>query len=500
VDDTAEAAPLPVAHPHPLTPGRNCWRIERADKMRLIVDAADYFDLVRQAMMNAERRIILIGWDFDARVRIGPPHSPNGAPATVGRFVLWLMRQKPELQLYLLRWDFGAIKALFRGTTPFTVARWALHKRIHVKLDGAHPFGASHHQKIAVIDDCLAFCGGIDITAHRWDTRDHLDDDPRRVEPFHGSYQPWHDATMALNGPAARALDELARERWRCAGGETLPEIRREAKLWLDGVEPHFTDIDIGIARTQPLYGDAPEVHEIEALYLDMIARAKRTVYVEGQYFASGLIAEAIVRRLQEPGGPEFVLVTPQQAHGWLEQVAMDTARSRLFEAVKHYDTEDRFRIYMPFTAAGKPIYVHAKIMVVDDEIFRVGSSNLNNRSLRLDTECDVVLDASLPGQDRIREQIVALRDDLVAEHLGAAPDEVSEAYRETGSLIKTIEQMRAGGRSLYPYEPPPLTQAGTFLAETELLDPEGPERTFEPLTGRRRLFRRLRRPPATPE
>jgi phosphatidylserine/phosphatidylglycerophosphate/cardiolipin synthase-like enzyme len=138
--------------------------------------------------------------------------------------------------------------------------------------------------------------------------------------------------------------------------------------------------------------------------------------------------------------------------------------------------------------------------MVVDDEIFRVGSSNLNNRSLRLDTECDVVLDASLPGQDRIREQIVALRDDLVAEHLGAAPDEVSEAYRETGSLIKTIEQMRAGGRSLYPYEPPPLTQAGTFLAETELLDPEGPERTFEPLTGRRRLFRRLRRPPATPE
>jgi hypothetical protein len=322
--------------------------------MRLIVDAADYFDLVRQAMMNAERRIILIGWDFDARVRIGPPHSPNGAPATVGRFVLWLMRQKPELQLYLLRWDFGAIKALFRGTTPFTVARWALHKRIHVKLDGAHPFGASHHQKIAVIDDCLAFCGGIDITAHRWDTRDHLDDDPRRVEPFHGSYQPWHDATMALNGPAARALDELARERWRCAGGETLPEIRREAKLWLDGVEPHFTDIDIGIARTQPLYGDAPEVHEIEALYLDMIARAKRTVYVEGQYFASGLIAEAIVRRLQEPGGPEFVLVTPQQAHGWLEQVAMDTARSRLFEAVKHYDTEDRFRIYMPFTAAGK--------------------------------------------------------------------------------------------------------------------------------------------------
>jgi phosphatidylserine/phosphatidylglycerophosphate/cardiolipin synthase-like enzyme len=489
-------APLPPIEPHPLVPGHNCWRIEQADQVRLIVDAADYFALVRQAMMAAEKRIMLIGWDFDARVRIGPHKDPSGAPATIGRFVLWLARHKPELQVYLLRWDVGALKALFRGTTPFTVARWAMHKRIHVKLDGAHPFGSSHHQKIAVIDDCLAFCGGIDITNHRWDTREHLDDDPRRVEPFHGAYMPWHDATMALNGPAARALEELARERWRCAGGAMLPALERAEKLWLDDVEPHFTDVEVGIARTCPAYGDTPATHEIEALYLDMIARAKRTVYIEGQYFASGLIAEAVVRRLQEPDGPEFVLVTPQQAHGWLEQVAMDTARSRLFEAVKHYDAEGRFRIYMPFTAAGKPIYVHAKIMVVDDQMFRVGSSNLNNRSMRLDTECDVVLDAARPGQGHIAGQILALRDDLVAEHLGLEPAEVTEAVAKAGSLIKAIEQLRGGGRSLHIYEPPPLSQAGTFLAETEMLDPDGPERTFEPLTGRRRLFRRLRRPP----
>jgi phosphatidylserine/phosphatidylglycerophosphate/cardiolipin synthase-like enzyme len=307
---------------------------------------------------------------------------------------------------------------------------------------------------------------------------------------------PWHDATMALNGPAARALDELVRERWRCAGGAMLPELERAEKLWLDDVEPHFTDVEVGIARTRPLYGDTPAVHEIEALYLDMIARARRTVYIEGQYFASGLIAEAVVRRLQEPDGPEFVLVTPQQAHGWLEQVAMDTARSRLFEAVKHYDAEERFRIFMPFTAAGKPIYVHAKIMVVDDQMFRVGSSNLNNRSMRLDTECDLVLDASRPGQEYISEQIVALRDDLVAEHLGVDPSVVTAAVAEAGSLIKAIEGLRGGGRSLHIYEPPPLSHAGNFLAETELLDPDGPERTFEPLTLRRRLFRRLRRPP----
>jgi phosphatidylserine/phosphatidylglycerophosphate/cardiolipin synthase-like enzyme len=480
-----------------LEPGRNCWRIEQADKARLIVDAEDYFAVVRQAMMAAEKRIILIGWDFDARVRVGPKWNPTGAPSTVGRFILWLTRKKPELQVYLLRWDVGALKALFRGTTPLTIARWALHKRIHVRLDGAHPFGGSHHQKIVVIDDCLAFCGGIDITSHRWDTREHADDDPRRVGPLGAPYGPWHDATMALSGPVARSLDELCRDRWESAGGARLPALHRETQLWPEGLEPHFEKVQVAIARTRPQVGEVEEVHEIEALYLDLIARAKRHVYIEGQYFASGLIAEAIVRRLQEPDGPEFVLVTPQQAHGWLEQVAMDTARSRLFEAVDHYDKHKRFRIYMPFTAAGKPIYVHAKIMIVDDQVLRVGSSNLNNRSMRLDTECDVALDASLPGNEGIGGQIVALRNDLIAEHLGVEPAVVTAAIAATGSLIKAVEQLRGGGRSLHIYEPPPLTQAGTFLAEHELLDPHGPERTFEPLQ-KRNLFRRLRKPPPT--
>ena len=492
--DAEEAPPLPPLQPHPLEPGRNCWRIERADQARLIVDAADYFAIVRQAMMTAEKRIMLIGWDFDARARIGPAWHPQFIPANIGRFVLWLVRQRPELEVYLLRWDFGALKALFRGTTPITVARWALNKRIHVKLDGVHPFGASHHQKIVVIDGNLAFCGGIDITGNRWDTRAHEDDDPRRVSTYGAPYPPWHDSTMALTGPAARALDELARTRWLLAGGGELPELPDRPAVWPDGLKPHFTGVDVAISRTQPLYGAMEEAHEIEALYLDMIARAKRTVYIEGQYFASGLIAEAIARRLGEPDGPEFVLVTPQWAHGWLEQVAMDTARSRLFEAVKQYDKYDRFRIYMPFTAKGEAIYVHAKIMIVDDELFRQGSSNLNNRSMRLDTECDVTLDASLPGHDRIRPQITALRDDLVAEHLGVKPAEVTKASEETGSLIQAVERLRGGGRSLHVYEPPPLTLGGKFVAENQLLDPEGPGSAFEPLT-KRNLFRRLRKP-----
>ncbi len=488
-------SPVRVSEGHGLDPGRNCWRIERADKAALIIDAADYFAVVRQAMMTAEKRIMLIGWDFDARVRIGPRRNPTGAPSTIGRFILWLNNHRPDLNVYLLRWDFGAFKAMFRGTTPITVARWALHKRIHVKLDAAHPWGASHHQKIVVIDDCLAFCGGIDITSQRWDTRAHLDDDPRRVKPHGNPAFPWHDATLALSGPAAKALDELARERWRCAGGGELEPIDRRADLWPHGLAPQFENVDVAIARTFPAFGEIEAVHEIEELYLDMIARAKRHVYIEGQYFASGRVAEAITSRLAEDDGPEFVVVSPEQAHGWLEQVAMDTARSRLFEAVKQYDRHNRFRVYTPCTERGMAIYVHAKIMVVDDIMLRVGSSNLNNRSMRLDTECDVVLDATLPGQAHIARTIREIRDDLAAEHLGVTAEEFGSVFEATGSLIEAVEQLRGQGRTLKPYLPPALTRLGTFLAERQLLDPDGPEQTFDPFA-RRSLFRRLRRPP----
>src|SRR5690606_12822507 len=109
---------------------------------------------------------------------------------------------------------------------------------------------------------------------------------------------------------------------------------------------------------------DQPPVKEIERLYLNQIAAAKRCIYAESQYFASRRIAEALAARLGDPDGPEIVIVNPQQADGWLEQQAMDTARARLFEALKARDTYNRLRLYHPFTARGEPIYVHAKILI----------------------------------------------------------------------------------------------------------------------------------------
>jgi len=478
----------PAPPPPLLRPGETCWRTARAERLAVIVDAADYFRIARDAMLRAERRIMLIGWDFDARIELTPNEAKEGVPPRLGDFILWLVKRRPELEVFLLRWDLGAIRTLFRGTTLFTLLRWKAHSRITARLDGAHPVGGSQHQKILVLDEQLAFCGGIDMTAERWDTRGHADDEPRRARPNGAPEQPWHDATTALTGPAAAALAELARERWRVAGGAELPPLEGGRDLWPEGLTPQFEDIEIGIARTRPEMPEAPAIHEIEALYLDLIARARRRIYAESQYFASRRIAEAMARRLMEPEGPEIVLVNPHSAQGWLEPIAMDTARARLREALRRHDPHGRLRIYHPVTGGGMPIYVHAKVMVVDEEVLRVGSSNMNNRSMRLDVECDVVLEAR---DDADRAAISAVRDGLLAEHLGVAPEEVSARLAEGGSLIATVEALRGPGRSLVPYETPDLGAVETWLADNEVLDPEGPGESFEALH-RRGLFRRF--------
>src|SRR5678815_4163555 len=99
------------------------WRRETASRASLIVDAADYFALAREAMLKARRRIMLIGWDFDARIKLSDQRLP-GEPRTLGEFILWLVEKKPALEIYLLRWNIGALRTLFRGTTIFTAVSY----------------------------------------------------------------------------------------------------------------------------------------------------------------------------------------------------------------------------------------------------------------------------------------------------------------------------------------------------------------------------------------
>jgi phosphatidylserine/phosphatidylglycerophosphate/cardiolipin synthase-like enzyme len=220
-----------------------------------------------------------------------------------------------------------------------------------------------------------------------------------------------------------------------------------------------------------------------------MIRAAKRFIYAENQYFTSPRIAQAIIERMREETPPEIVLVNPIRADGWLEQVAMDAARVRLAKVIGTHDPGNRFRIYTPVTEGGDDIYVHAKVMIVDDHILRVGSSNMNNRSLGLDSECDLALDAA--DDDADQTTIARLRTRLMAEHLGVEEAEVEGLFARTQSLIGTIEALQSEGRSLRLLDFEEPGEAEKFIADTELLDPESPDAMFEELT-RKSLLARL--------
>ena len=498
-DDPAADAPADVL----LVPGATCWRIERATRQAVFVDAADYFATLKRAVLDAKRRVLFIGWDYDPRIRLDPRSPGRAADDRLGAVLERAVTANPELEIGVLQWDVGMVLGLARGLAPIVWLNRRTPERLMMSVDRHHPVGAAHHEKIVVIDDCLAFAGGIDVTAGRWDTSAHADDDPLRRRPSsRRPTGPWHDVTSLVAGPAARALGDLARERWENGTGERLEPVTDVAECWPAGVEAGLTDVDVAISRTRPEYGGAPLVHEVELLWLAAIAAARRTVYFESQYFASRRIAEAIADRLREDDGPEFVVLNPETAEGWLPEKAMDTARAKLLTMLREADLHDRFRLYVPVTEGRQPVYVHAKVMAVDDRLLRIGSSNMNNRSQGVDTECDVSIEARAgdPRRDEIAAMVVGLRDRLLGEHLGVPAATVAQAVADAGgSLVRAVEGLRREqGRSLVPLEPPELGPVDSRLADADLLDPERTPNRWRQVRhafGRPRQPRRPRRP-----
>lgn len=481
------------------------WRYDIADRLAVIVDGEDYFAHLHIAMFNARRQIVLIGWDFDTRIALRRGEEwENGdidRPAKLGKYLTWLVKKHDGLDIRILKWGLSWVQFLKRGRMAYDIARMWMVDGISFRFDSRHPPGCSHHQKIAVFDRQLAVCGGIDLTYDRWDTREHLEDDPRRVNWPGNTHGPWHDITVMMEGPIAGALFDLCDTRWQVAGGDPLdrPEPPKKSP-WPEKLGATFEDVEIGLARTRVAHGDVTEVKEVENLFLQHIARARRFIYVENQYFTSRKIAEAIASRLGEPDPPEIVIVHPRHADGWLEQQAMDHARDLIAEAVEAADRGEYFEVYVPYTGE-TPIYVHAKLMIVDDEILRIGSSNLNNRSLGLDSECDAVLDATRPhnaGRD-LEDRIRAIRISLLAEHCGVDEPQMEVALETHGTMQRAISALGSTGRlTLRPYVPPTKTEFEEWLAQSAMLDPEEPSGILRPfarggLFGKGGRLRRLR-------
>src|SRR5688500_15841679 len=202
-----------------LRPGDNCWRIEPASRAATLVDAGAYYAALDSALRSARRSVMIIGWDFDGRIKLraDDPDCP-----ALGPFLRELVEARPELEIRILIWSVAVLHAPGDPVELVIGAEWQNHPRLQLRLDRQHPIYAAHHQKIVVIDDNLALVGGMDLTVERWDTPEHLAEDPRRTRPDGTAYTPVHDVQLVVEGEVARAVAAHARHRWKVATREEL--------------------------------------------------------------------------------------------------------------------------------------------------------------------------------------------------------------------------------------------------------------------------------------
>jgi phospholipase D1/2 len=280
-----------------------------------------------------------------------------------------------------------------------------------------------------------------------------------------------------VSGPVAASLGELARERWRALGEDNVPPIGRSVDdLWPSDVEPDLEDVDVAISRTVPEFDSQAAIRECEALFLDTIAAARQSIYIESQYVTSERLGAALATRLREADGPEVLIVAPRECEGWLERQTMGAFRERVFRQLTAADLHNRLRLVYPSASRAHDIvtFVHSKVTIVDDRLVRIGSANVSRRSMGMDTECDLTVDV---GSDpSLQAGIRRIRNRLLGEHLGLTEDEVGRAVEREGSLRAVVDSRADADRTLIRIEVAADAETSTPAALQAVADPEEPE------------------------
>jgi len=348
-----------------------------------------------------------------------------------------------------------------------------------VLLDQRVRRAGSHHQKLVVVRygdrrvRDVAFVGGIDLCHGRRDDQRHFGDPQGlRMPSVYGERPPWHDVQIAIEGPAVGDLEFTFRERWADPSPlsrglvEAMHDLLRRTDTKASVLPPMPPDptpngtVAIQVLRTypprRPVYPFAPEgERSIARAYEKAVRRARRLIYIEDQFLWSSEVVRPFVDALKASPHLQLIAVVPRffdqsGAARWPSQVGRERAVQALIDA-----GGDRVSIFDIENPQGIPVYVHAKVCVVDDVWAAVGSDNFNRRSWSHDSELSCgVLDQALdprepldPGGlgDRARTYARDLRLYLWREHLERAggddrdliePGQAVARFRETANAL----------------------------------------------------------------
>ena len=368
--------------------------------------------------------------------------------------VLGYVAEQKGVEVKVLIWSSSE---LFSHSDPRAASEQLASVGVSCVLDDSarglrhHPI-ESLHQKTVVVDGSHAFVGGIDMLIEldgdydRWDTHLHHYGSPLRSNADNRSPHNWHDVHALIEGPAAGDVERNFRQRWNDVA-ERHNQLAPEMIVPVHPVPPSQEEAHslVQVARTIPsrTYQFAPDgIDGIARLYSSALGNAERFIYLENQYFwlypyltPFALAVKLALPQTESPDmrrnirklaealrrGATVVIVLPD--HPNVGRVFTDAGLQRLREEAPEAAREGRIRAFCLATGAEvdgevayRPIYVHAKVAIVDDVWTTVGSANLNNRGMRDDTEMNVaVLDPALARDLRLL---------LTAEHLGLVTED----------------------------------------------------------------------------
>jgi phospholipase D1/2 len=439
-----------------LTSPEVCWKSSSVEEMALLADAETYYRAFVRAAQRAQRSILLSGWQFDTEAQLlrGEERLP-GAENTLIGFLNRLCADNPQLEIHILAWDYSLIYAVEREWMQGVKMALRSHDRIHFEY-WRHPnAGGSHHHKYALIDDEVAFVGGLDICDSRWDTRAHLPHDERRIDVSGEPYRPFHDLQLALRGAVVADIRCIFQEFWAAVSKQPPPQ---QLRRWQQ--TPSLGELAEGGLRlraaqvllSRTLFReDQPPIAEVEALLTQAIRGAESFVYAENQYLTSLSILTAFRDRMCDRDRPPLtiVIVMPDGGDTPKEDFVLGnrqrSVRYALVKLAEENGHRIRFVISSDRSDPEKPVstFIHAKLLAVDDQLLCVGSPNLTNRSMRIDSELNLTVQGE-PGSD-LSADIRAIVDSLLGEHAGL---ENGSRFEDRAKLIENIDELCASPRS----------------------------------------------------
>lgn len=296
--------------------------------------------------------------------------------------------------------------------------KYGIEQNLIVKIDSTSPtLSSAHHEKIIVIDNKIGFCGGFDLSRGKWDTSKHDYNDPQRDQDS----EPWHDLHAMMKGPIVWDLAYHFNQRW------AYYEVKDEKRIRAMDLKPANFPFEAAKGGTKIValrtWEGTDKDGGILAWYTNTIRKAKNSIYIENQFpFQNEFITRILCKRLQEQKNLKVIIVGPMEPNlpgligSILSKTSVNDVNKHLQRIREAGDLGRRVGTYSLVcqdkkTKRLRQIYVHSKLLIVDDKWITIGSANTDKNGFKDSTEVNVgITSGSLAKELRIR---------LWGEHIG---------------------------------------------------------------------------------